>query len=23
LTTEQLHRVNFLNGWRLVRCIND
>ncbi len=23
LTTEQLHRVNLLNGWRLVRCIND
>lgn len=23
LRTEQLHRVNFLNGWRLVRCIND
>jgi len=22
LTTEQLHRVNLLNGWRLVRCIN-
>ena len=23
LTTEQLHRVNILNGWRLVRCINE
>jgi phosphatidylethanolamine/phosphatidyl-N-methylethanolamine N-methyltransferase len=23
LTTDQLHRVNILNGWRLVRCIND
>lgn len=23
LTTEQLHRVNLLNGWRLVRCINE
>ena len=22
LTTEQVHRVNLLNGWRLVRCIN-
>ena len=23
LRTEQLHRVNLLNGWRLVRCINE
>ncbi len=23
LATEQVHRVNLLNGWRLVRCIND
>ena len=23
LTTEQVHRVNLLNGWRLVRCINE
>lgn len=23
LTPEQLHRVNLLNGWRLVRCINE
>ena len=22
LTPEQLHRVNLMNGWRLVRCIN-
>jgi len=22
LTSEQVHRVNLLNGWRLVRCIN-
>lgn len=22
LSAEQLHRVNLLNGWRLVRCIN-
>ena len=22
LSPEQLHRVNLLNGWRLVRCIN-
>lgn len=23
LTPEQLHRVNLLNGWRLVRCLNE
>jgi phosphatidylethanolamine/phosphatidyl-N-methylethanolamine N-methyltransferase len=23
LSPEQLHRVNLLNGWRLVRCVND
>jgi hypothetical protein len=22
LAPEQLHRVNLMNGWRLVRCIN-
>lgn len=23
LTPDQLHRVNLLNGWRLVRCLNE
>ena len=23
LSPEQLHRVNLLNGWRLVRCLNE
>jgi hypothetical protein len=22
LAPEQMHRVNLMNGWRLVRCIN-